>query len=127
MHQHGSKYFARRHTFHLGLASKGQNIFFLKVVMVYINLKGMEHRAIVSTYFFLTHTLGPWGGVKRSKNCFFFLKVVMLHIKLKGMEHRAPCKLIVCLYTHPGSLGWGQNFFSSESRHVAYQIKGNGA
>ena len=35
---------------------------------------------------------------------FFFLKVV----KFKGMEHIAPCKHILCPYTHPRSLGSGQ-------------------
>ena len=33
-------------------------------------------------------------------------------------------------YTHPQALGWGQKFKTllfSESSHVAYQIKGNGA
>ena len=33
-----------------------------------------------------------------------FLNGVMLHIKLKGMELRAPCKHILCPYTHPKSL-----------------------
>ena len=41
MQQHGSKYFAHRHT---GVGSKGQTIFFLKVVMLHIKLKGIEHR-----------------------------------------------------------------------------------
>ena len=35
----------------------------------------------------------------------FCLKEVMLHIKFKGMEHKAPCKHIVCSYTHPQPVG----------------------
>ena len=54
--------------------------FFLKVVMLHIKLKGMEHRAPCKHIFCpYTHAQLP-DGVK-------FLKVVMLHIKLKGMEH----------------------------------------
>ena len=44
----------------------------------------IEHRE--SSYSFLTHTISPWGRVKRST--IFFLKVVMLHIKLKGKQCR---------------------------------------
>ena len=50
----------------------------------------------------------------------------MLHIKLKGMEHRAPCKHIVCPYTHlqpPDGAKMSKHIF--ESSHVEYQIKGN--
>ena len=67
----------------------------------------------------------PWVGSR-----LFFLKVVMLNIKLKGMGHRKPHKHMFCPYTHPWSLGSGQNvetFFFTESGHVVYQIIGNGA
>ena len=43
--QHGSKYFAHRHTFDLGGGVKRSNHFFLKVVMLHVKLKGIEHRA----------------------------------------------------------------------------------
>ena len=53
----------------------------------------------------------------------------MLHIKLKETEHRPQCKNIFCPYTNPrprGVVKMSKHFFS-ESSHVAYQIKGNGA
>ena len=45
MQGHGSKYLTKRTPLILGVGSKGQNIFFLKVVMLHIKLKEMEHRA----------------------------------------------------------------------------------
>ena len=50
----------------------GQNIkiFFLKVVMLHIKLKGIEHHE--SKYSVLTHTLGLCGWVKRSNMVFLF-------------------------------------------------------
>ena len=59
----------------------------------------------------------------------FFLKVIKMHIELKGMEHIAPCKHILSPYINPLPLGLGQKVktFFTESSHVAYQIKGNGA
>ena len=46
MQQHGSKYFAQGHTLDAGGGVKRSNhIFFLKVVMLHIKLKGFEHRA----------------------------------------------------------------------------------
>ena len=79
-----------------------------------------------NTYSVLTHTLDPWGGIK-GKNSFFL--DVMLYIKLKHMEHRAPCKYIFCPYTNPQpQIGVKKvKTFFSESSHVTYQIKGNGA
>ena len=53
MQQHGSKYFAHRHTLNPGGGGGGgggvkrSNHFFLKVVvMLHIKLKGIEHRAL---------------------------------------------------------------------------------
>ena len=69
----------------------------------------------------------PGVGVKGQ--IILLLKVVMLHIKLMWIEHRAPYKHILCPYTHPLPLGWGQKgkaFLITESSHVAYQIKENG-
>ena len=54
-----------------GVGSKGQHFFLLKVVMLYIKLKGMEHHAL--TYFVLTHTLNLWvalkGKTKKNSEC----------------------------------------------------------
>ena len=44
MQQHGSIYFACSHGLDPGVGSKGQNICFLKVVVLHIKLKGMERR-----------------------------------------------------------------------------------
>ena len=94
-------------------------------------------RQYASTYYVLTHTLDPWGGVKDDPwegskvKTIIFLKVIMLHIKLIGMESRATHNHIFCPYTHPLSLGLGQKiniyFFLKVPCHVAYPIKGNGA
>ena len=45
MQQHGSEYFAHRHMLDPVGGAKGQIIFFLKVVMLHIKLKGIEHRS----------------------------------------------------------------------------------
>ena len=69
----------------------------------------------------------PLGWAQTVKT-FFLLKVVMLHIKFKGMDHRAPCKHIVCPFTHtqsPDGVKRSKHFLSVNS-HVVYQIKGNG-
>ena len=57
------------------------HIFFVKVAMLFIELKGIEHRAQLSKYAVITHTNDPWGEVKRS--FFTFVKVAMLLIKFK--------------------------------------------
>ena len=61
---------------------------------------------------------GPKGQIQLSQN------MVMLDIKLNGITNAATCKHILCSYTHPRSLWWGQrsNHFS-ESSLVAYQIR----
>ena len=50
----------------------------------------------------------PWipGVGFKDQNIIF--KVVVLQINLKSMEHRAPCKHIVCTFTHTRSLGMGE-------------------
>ena len=93
MQQHGSKYFAHRHSLDSGGGIKRSKHFFLKVVILHIKLKGMESKQNESKKYVLTHILNPWGGVKMS--FFSFLKVVMLHIKLKGKRCRPTCKLKV--------------------------------
>ena len=107
---------------------KGQTIFTLKVVMLHIKLEGgMEHRALYKHMFCpYTHPRPPVVGLK-SKH--FFLKVVMLHVKLKEMGHRAHRKHIFCPFRppRPPVVGSKVKTFFSESSHVAYQIKGNGA
>ena len=74
-----------------------------------------------SKYFASRHTLDPGGGVKRSKP--FFMKEVLLHIKFKGIELHASTYFVLVPWVGSTS----QNIFCSESSHVAYQIKGNGA
>ena len=43
--KHGSNYLAHRHTLDPGGGVKRSNYLFLKVVMLHIKLKGIEHRA----------------------------------------------------------------------------------
>ena len=98
----------------------------MKVGMLYMKLKQMEHRPPCKHIFCPYTHPQPQDEVKNVKKK--FLKVVMLHIKLKGMGGRGLCKHIFCPYTHPAPLGvWskGQKYFT-ETRHVAYQIKRNG-
>ena len=89
-----------------------------------IKLKGKEYR-VPSKHIFCPYTPAP-GVVSKVKKK---LKVAMFHIKLKRMEHTAPCKHILCSCTHTRPLGLNQKVktFLSESIHVAFQIKGNGA
>ena len=60
-----------------------------------------------------------------SKNV--FRNIDMWHIKLKPTTHAATWLQIFCPQTHPRPQGWDQKVipFLSESRNVAYQIKGN--
>ena len=53
----------------------------------------------------------------------------MLHNKLKEMEHGAPCNHIFCPYKHPQPLEKVKRtkHFFTESNHVTYQSKVNGA
>ena len=85
---------------------KGQNNFFLKVVILHIKLKGMEHRAPCKHIFCpLTHTLDP--GVESKIKTFFFSESShVVYIKLKPMDPRAPCTYI---FYQIGSKG--QNIF----------------
>ena len=61
------------------VGSKGQNIFFLKVVMLHIKLKGMEQRVTCK------HLFCSVPGVWLKGQNIFFLKNIMLHIKGNGM------------------------------------------
>ena len=103
-----------------GVGSKVKTFFILKVVMLHIKLKGMEHRAPCKHIFYSYTHPQPLDGVKKST--FFFLKVVMLHIKLKGMEHRAPCKHIFCPYTHPRPLGLDQKIRDINSMNLLFDF-----
>ena len=86
-----------------GIVSKCQN-FFLKVVMLHIKLKGIEHRA---PYKHINYPYVHLSRVGSKGQNIYFLKVVMLYIKFKGMEHTAKCKHIFCPQTHPLSPGVG--------------------
>ena len=77
----------------LGVGSKGQNIF-LKVVMLHIKLKGIEHRAPLKRIkrIFCPYTPStPWVG---SKGLIFFFAVSghVAYQKLKGKKWRPTCK-----------------------------------
>ena len=101
--------------------AKGHNILLLKVVMLHIKLKGMEHQAPCKPYPVLTHTLHPqiW-----SKGLNIFSESSQCAYQMKDIEHHSST---CSVFTH--TLGWSQNVktFFSESSHVAYKIKGNGA
>ena len=79
--------------------------FFLKVVIVRIKLKGMEHRARCK-HVFCHYTHPRPLGFGQNVKIFYLLKVVMLHIKIRGMEKRASCKPIFCPLTHPQGQDW---------------------
>ena len=55
---YGSKYFAHSHTLNLGVGSNGQNIFFLKEVMLHIKLKGTMKANILSLHLASIRRLG---------------------------------------------------------------------
>ena len=103
-----------------GVGSKCQN-FFLKVVMLHIKLKGIEHRAPCK------HIIYPYvhlSGVGSKGQNIYFLKVVMLYIKFKGMEHTAKCKHIFCPQTHLCPLGWGQKVIFLKVVMLHIELKG---
>ena len=110
------------------MRSKGQNIFFLKEVMLHIKLKGMEHRVPCKhkPCHLYTHPLNlGWGQSSK----YFFLKVVMLHIKVMGVVHRAKYMPIFSVHTpsSPDVRSRGQNTYYSKISHVAIQFKGSRA
>ena len=72
-----------------GVGSKGQTIFFLKVVMLYIKLK-LTTLALTWCQLFCKQTNPRLRGWGQKVKLYLFLKVVKLHNKLKGIEHRAP-------------------------------------
>ena len=82
------------------VGSKGQDIFFLKVVMLHIKLKGMGHRTPCN-YMLCPYTHPrslEW--VERSK--YSFMKVVLLHIKIKWNGVYSTMQAhILSLHTHP--------------------------
>ena len=69
-----------------GVGSKSQTIIFLKVVMLYIKLKGIEHRANESKHAVITHTNDPWGGDKRFFILFYFSKSGHVAYQMKVEE-----------------------------------------
>ena len=127
MHQHGTKYFAKRSPpWTLGCGQKVKIQLYQNMVMLHIKLKGMTNAA-TRRHIFCPYTHPrPLGGVKGQN---IFLKGVMLHYHCFGMELGAPCKHIFCPNTHPRPLGWGQKIKKNLKVpcHVAYKIKGNGA
>ena len=88
-----------------GVKRLKQFVFFVEIVMLHIELMGMEQitpcKHILCSY---SHPRSLVGGH------FYLLKVVMLHSKLKRMEHIAPCKHIFCPCTN---LRWGER-----SKHI---------
>ena len=88
-----------------GLGQKVKLYLFLKVVMLHIKLKEIEHRAPWKQI--CCHYTHQWPLGWDQKFIFFLLKVVMLHIKLKWKKCRPTCKVTLWIYTHPWPLGSG--------------------
>ena len=56
--------------------------------------------------------------------------MVMLQIKLKDMTNAATCNHIICPYTQPRPLWWGQRsnvFFLLKEVMLHIKLEGNGA
>ena len=89
-----------------GWGQKVKLYIFLKVVMLHIKLKGIEHRASwkqVCCHYTHQRPLG-WG----QKVIFCsFLKVVMLHIKVKWKKLRPTCKVTLWIYRQSWPLRLG--------------------
>ena len=85
MQQHGSEYFARRHTLYPRGGVERSKHFLSKSQI-------KENGALSTTQapILCLHTPQPLGWGQMVKT-FFILTVVMLHIKLKGTEHIAQC------------------------------------
>ena len=65
-----------------GVGPKGHNILLLKVVMLHIKLKGMEHQAPWKPYSALTRTFNPQ---IRSKGQNFFSESSQCEYQIKGI------------------------------------------
>ena len=89
-----------------GWGQKVKLYLFLKVVMLHIKLKRIEHRAPWKQICCHLHT-PTTPGVGSKGHFFSFLKVVMLHIKWKWKKCRPTCKVTLWIYTHPWPLGMG--------------------
>ena len=102
MQQHGSTYFAHRHTLDPEDGVKRSNHISLKVVMLHIKLKVFEHRAPwkqICCHYTLPRPL--WWGQK-----VFFLKLVILYIKLKWKKCIPTCNVTRWIYTYHWPLGF---------------------
>ena len=93
----------------LKVGSKVKTCFFLKIVMLHIKLKGMEHRAPCKHIFYpytQPVSLG-WGQMVK----IFLVNVVMLHIKLKSwnIEQHASTHSVLTLYVWGGAKGQNIN------------------
>ena len=84
MQQHGTKIVAKSHPLPRGWGQKVNIYIIPKVVMLHIELKGIEHKTPWKQMCSFLHTLDSLGGVKRS---FFFLESgqVAYQIKVKDV------------------------------------------
>ena len=83
---HANTYVVLTYTLDSESGVKRSKLFFLKVVMLHIKLKGMECKAPCKHIFCPYAHPRPVGPVQKVK-LFFLLNVVMLHIKLKGKKY----------------------------------------
>ena len=85
LQHHASTYSVFKHTLSPLAWDKRSKHFFLKVVMLHIKLKGMEHRAPCKRIFRPYTYFWSLGKGKMSK--LIFLNVVMLHCQIKGEKY----------------------------------------
>ena len=105
------------------LGSVGQNLTFSEHGFVAYQIKDNHECSNMVAKMLPTDPQEPGDGVSRSEFN-FYQNMVMLHIKLKIIMKAATWLPA----DHPHTLGIGsvgQNSFSTEHGHVAYQIKGN--
>ena len=124
MEHNSSIYSVLTHTLNPQMESKGQHIFWLKVVMLHIKLKGIEHSVSCNYIFFsYTHHRPPY-GVKT----FFFAESSHVAYRIKGNGTQSTMQAhILFIHTHPRPLnGVKRSNIFAESSHVAYQSKQNG-
>ena len=126
--EHGSKYFTPRpptpRPWWRGSNVK-KSTFFQNMVRLHIKLNGITCAATWLQIFYPKIPLHTHPTLGDRVKIQLFQNMVMLHIKLNGTTQAATCKRILCPYTHPRPLEWGQRskLFFSESSHVAYQVR----
>ena len=79
--------------------------------MLHLKLKGMEHRTICKFISIVSHTLDPWGGVKRPKHCLTESTYVIFQIKGNKTQSIMQAHILSLHMTPTTKVGQKSKFF----------------